>query len=139
MATHDPWHFSRDAFALDLVKHLYMGLASRLTLVAPRRKGKTEFLSGLRSRMSPLDQAVFLEVARNPEIGGLHSQRFLEDLEHVVGKRVTRANVGRRLQRLVEQNLISVVRRGQYQVEMPGFAEWLLGQEQPEQTQGSVG
>ena len=85
---------------------------------------------GLRSRMSILDQVVFLEVARNPEVGGLHGQRFLEELGRITDKPVSRGYVGRRLQRLVEQNLISVVRRGSYQVEMPGFAEWLLREEE---------
>ena len=85
---------------------------------------------GLRSRMSILDQVVFLEVARNPEVGGLHGQRFLEELGRIAGKPVSRGYVGRRLQRLVEQNLISVVRRGSYQVEMPGFAEWLFREEE---------
>lgn len=82
--------------------------------------------AGLRSRMSQVDQAVFLEVARNPEVGGLHGQKFLEQLSEITGKPVNRGYVGRRLQRLVEQKLISVVRRGSYQVEMSGFAEWLL-------------
>ena len=85
---------------------------------------------GLRSRMSILDQVVFLEVARNPEVGGLHGQRFLEELGRIAGKPVSRGYVGRRLQRLVEQNLISVVRRGSYQVEMPGFAKWLFREEE---------
>lgn len=84
---------------------------------------------GLRSRMSVVDQAVFLEVVRNPEVGGLHGQRFLEELSRIAGKPVSRAYVARRLQRLVDQNLISSVRRGSYQVEMPGFAEWLLQRE----------
>ena len=81
---------------------------------------------GLLSRMSLLDQTLFLEVARNPEAKGLHSQAFLDKLGGITGKPVSRGALGRRLQRLAEQNLISVVRRGSYQVEMPGFAEWLL-------------
>ena len=85
---------------------------------------------GLRSRMSTLNQVVFLEVARKPEVGGLHGQRFLEELGRITGKPVSRGYVGRRLQRLVEQNLISVVRRGSYQVEMPGFAKWLFREEE---------
>jgi len=92
---------------------------------------------GIRSRMSALDRAVFLEVARNSEIGGLHSQSFLKKLERILGNPVSRAHVGRRLQRLAEQNFISVVRRGRYQVEMPGFAEWLLEQEQSDGPYGS--
>ncbi len=319
MATHDPWHFSRDAFALDLVKHLYMGLASRLTLVAPRRKGKTEFLLfdlapaagkagyevvyaslwgsvnapqqsildalrmaieakrerrsatskvfaaavskvkvaaiGIGAEIELADKAarvsgddlaaidraiedlhieqggklllIFDEIqhlatdkAFAPLIYGLRtsldrrrdirvvfsgssrggirrmfgdqkapffgfsSEVELPDLDQaftdflartfldVTGRTIDRGALLEQFMRLdripfyvrealtlmalepalsledamerllnaiAEQNLISVVRRGQYQVEMPGFAEWLLGQEQPEQTQGSVG
>lgn len=40
----DAWHFPRPSFAKSLVKQLEIGLATRLILVAPRRKGKTEFL-----------------------------------------------------------------------------------------------
>ena len=81
---------------------------------------------GVWAKLRPLDRALFLAVVRNPGGRGLHSQEHVDALSELIGKRVSRTLIGRRLQRLVEQNLVSKTKRGSYQVEMPGFAEWVL-------------
>jgi len=40
----DPWHFPRDAFAASILDTLDSGIVSAITLFAPRRMGKTEFV-----------------------------------------------------------------------------------------------
>lgn len=47
----DPWHYPRDTLAQQIMGMFDSGLASALTLFAPRRKGKTEFL---RKDITPL-------------------------------------------------------------------------------------
>ena len=42
--TDDPWHFGRDELATQTLSLLSSGPAQALTLFAPRRTGKTEFL-----------------------------------------------------------------------------------------------
>lgn len=81
---------------------------------------------GLWQRLSVLDRAIFLAIARNPGAGGLHSAEQVEVFTEAVGKPVSRTLIARRLQRLAEQNFISATQRGVYQVEMPGFAEWVI-------------
>ena len=81
---------------------------------------------GLWAKLKPLDRALFLAIVRNPGGGGLHSQESVDELSGLMGKSVSRTLIGRRLQRLAERNLVSTAKRGSYQVEMPGFAEWVL-------------
>jgi len=40
----DPWHFPRDALAASVVDTLESGIVNAITLFAPRRMGKTEFV-----------------------------------------------------------------------------------------------
>jgi len=42
--TSDPWHFPRDALAASVVGALDSGIVSAITLFAPRRMGKTQFV-----------------------------------------------------------------------------------------------
>jgi hypothetical protein len=42
--TPDPWHFPRDAFAANVLHTLDSGIVNAITLFAPRRMGKTEFV-----------------------------------------------------------------------------------------------
>ena len=44
MPAKDPWHYPRTKDAKHFISNLDSGLSNRLILVAPRRKGKTEFL-----------------------------------------------------------------------------------------------
>ena len=50
----DPWHFSRNALAQQVLAMFETGLASALTFFAPRRMGKTEFL---RKDITPVAEA----------------------------------------------------------------------------------
>ena len=82
--------------------------------------------AGLWAKLNSLDRALFLAIAQNPGGGGLHSQESIDHFSKATGKRVSRTLVGRRLQRLNKQSLISTTKRGSYQIEMPGFAEWVV-------------
>ncbi len=82
--------------------------------------------AGLWAKLKPLDRALFLAIAKSPGDGGLHSQENVDRLTQLMGKPVSRTLIGRRLQRVVEQNLISTAKRGNYQIEMPGLAEWVI-------------
>jgi hypothetical protein len=47
----DPWHFPRDALAASVLQTLDSGIVNAITLFAPRRMGKTEFV---RADLAPL-------------------------------------------------------------------------------------
>lgn len=76
--------------------------------------------------LNALDRALFLAIAENPDTAGLHGKDSLATLSEATGKPVTAPLVGRRLQRLVEQNLVSRTKRSTYQIELPGFKEWAM-------------
>ncbi|NND58976.1 MAG: hypothetical protein HKN49_01775 [Gammaproteobacteria bacterium] len=82
--------------------------------------------AGVWSRLPKLDRALFLEISENPGSSGLHGSDKLERFSAIMGKPVSRTLVARRLQRLVDQNLVSATSRGAYQVELPGFADWVI-------------
>lgn len=86
--------------------------------------------AGLWHRLNPLERLIFQTISHRPGETGLHSQESVDAFTERLGKNVTRAQVGRRLQRLSELNLVSASQRGVYQVEMPGFAEWVKRQDE---------
>ena len=43
-AVSDPWHFPRESLASSVVDTLESGMVNAITLFAPRRMGKTEFV-----------------------------------------------------------------------------------------------
>lgn len=120
--------YAREALklmALDPSLSLQAAMDRLLTAVAEQNGYKEKW-----SKLSELDRALFLAIAENTE--GLHGQENLEALSKTTGKTVSGALVGRRLKRLVEQNLISKTKRSTYQVELPGFKEWAIRTKTPD-------
>ena len=85
---------------------------------------------GLWERLNPLDKLLIRRIA-NGAGKSLHTEESLKTFQGELkgGRKVTRTLVGKRLQRMSEMSLVSSTDRGVYQLELPGFSEWIRTQE----------
>ena len=82
----------------------------------------TDDFEGLAKRMKPIDQLVFIALCedRNP-----FSKELMARVDRETNVKGVRSNVQRAIQRLSESNLISQVRKGEYNIEKPGMKRYL--------------
>lgn len=70
-----------------------------------------------------LDRIVYLAITDNLPIYAVDT---LDYLSKQANKNITTGQVQKSVDRLISQNLISQIRRGEYLIENPGFKEWCL-------------
>ena len=84
-----------------------------------------EDYEGTAKQLKPADRLVFLALCNNENP---FSARLLKQIEKETTVKGVASNVQRSLQRLQDQQLISQVKKGEYQVEKPGLKRFLLSE-----------
>lgn len=127
----DPWHFPRDALAASVPQTLDSGIVNAITLFAPRRMGKTEFVRADLAPLAPRQEwmvtygNLWSEASAIFEASG-RSPYFLRQAITVSRLREVRpSHVQTVLQRLEREGFVERGMRGGYAIADPMVTIWM--------------
>ncbi len=78
------------------------------------------------ANLKPIDKIVFLALSSGQSP---FSNELLQKIDHETAVKGIYPNVQRSLQRLIEHNLVTQIAKGEYEIEKPGFRQYLLNRE----------